>query len=187
MRSPRADARRDRVQDGEQLLRVVVDPGDAVPLEELGERALHRRSVLEHVARPGGGAEVVLEHEVVALVVADHVHAGHVRVDAAGRVDADHLAHEVARPEEQRARDLPVADDSLLAVDVVEEEVERAHALDQAALEPVPLGAGNHARDQVEREDPLDPLLLAVDREADPLVHERQLDRAPPLLELARS
>ena len=109
---------------------------------------------------------------------------GHVRVDAAGRLDADHLAHEVARPEEQLARDLPVTDDSLLAVDVVEEEVERAHPLDQAALEPVPLRAGDHPRDQVEREDPLDPLLLAVDREADPLVHERELDRAPPLLEL---
>ena len=106
------------------------------------------------------------------------------RVDAAGRLDADHLAHEVARAEQERARDLPVADDPLLAVDVVQEEVERAHPLDQAALEPVPLRAGNHARDQVEREDPLDPLLLSVDREADPLVHERELDRVPPLLEL---
>ena len=174
----------DRVQDGEQLLRVVVDPGDAVPLEELRERALHRGPVLEHVARPRGRAQVVLEHEVLALVVADHVDARHVRVDAAGRLDADHLAHEVARPEEQLARDLPVADDPLLAVDVVEEEVERAHPLDDAAREPVPLRARDHARDQVEREDPLDPLLLAVDREADPLVHERQLDRVPPLLEL---
>ena len=174
----------DRVQDGEQLLRVVVDPGDAVPLEELRERALHRRPVLEHVARARGRAQVVLEHEVLALVVADHVDAGHVRVDAAGRLDADHLAHEVARPEEQLARDLPVANDPLLAVDVVEEEVERANPLDDAAREPVPLRARNHARDQVEREDPLEPLLLAVDREADPLVHERQLDRVPPLLEL---
>jgi hypothetical protein len=66
----------------------------------------------------------------------------------------------------------------------VEEEVECAHPLDQAALEPVPLRAGNHPRNQIEREDPLDPLLLTVDREADPLVHERQLDRMPSLLEL---
>ena len=111
--------RRDRVQDCEQLLRVLVDAGDAVQLEELRERALHRRAVLEHVARARGDAQVVLEHEVVALVVADEVHAGHVRVDAAGRVDADHLAHEVARPEEQLARDLPVPDDPLVVVDVV--------------------------------------------------------------------
>ena len=87
-------------------------------------------------------------------------------------------------PEEERARDLPFADDPLLVVDVVEEEVERAHPLDQPALEPVPLPAGDHPRNQVEREDPLDALVLAVDREADPLVHERQLDRVPPLLEL---
>src|SRR5207342_672472 len=80
--------------------------------------------------------------------------------------------------------DLPVSDDSLFAVDVVQEEVERAHPLDQATLESIPLRAGNHARDQVEREDPLEPLLLSVDREADPLVHERELDRVPPLLEL---
>ena len=43
---------------------------------------------------------------------------------------------------------------------------------------------GIDARDQVEREDPLEPFLLAVDREADPLVEERGVDRAAPLLEL---
>ena len=42
----------------------------------------------------------------------------------------------------------------------------------------------DHARDQVEREDPLEPLLLAVDREADALVQERDVDRVPALLEL---
>jgi hypothetical protein len=173
-----------RVEHGEELLRVMVDARHAVTLEQMGEGALHRRPVLEHVARPGRRAQVVFEHEVIALAVADHVHSRHVCVDPARRLDADHLSHEVPGPEQELARNLPVPHDALLVVDVVQEEVERLHPLDQAALEPVPLGAGNHARDQVEREDPLEPLLLSVDREADPLVHERELDRAPALLEL---
>ena len=155
----------------------------AVALEERGELALHRGAVLEHVAGAGGRAEVVLEHEVLAVLVADDVDAGHVRVHAAGRLEADHLAAEVARAEDELGRDPPVAEDALLVVDVVEEEVERAHALDEAALEQAPLVARDHARDEVEGEDPLDSLLLAVDREPDALVQERHVHGAPALLE----
>ena len=149
----------------------------AVPLEERREGPLHRCAVLEHVARAGGRAQVVLEHEVVAVLVAHDVDAGDVRVDAAGRIDADHLAAEVAGAEDERARDPAVPEDLLLVVDVVEEEVERLHPLDEAALDVDPLGARDHARDQVEREDPLEPFLLAVDREADSLVQERERRR----------
>ena len=55
------------------------------------------------------------------MVVADHVAAGDVRVDAAGRLDADHLAPEVARAEDELGRDTPLAEDALLVVDVVQE------------------------------------------------------------------
>ena len=146
-----ASGRRGREQRGEQLLRVVVDPADAAAREEVGEGALHRGPVLEHVARARGRAEVVLEHEVLAVAVADHVDPGDVRVDAARRVEAHHLAPEMAGAEDELGRNPALAEDSLLVVDVVQEQVERLHPLDQAALELVPLGARDHARDQVER------------------------------------
>ena len=53
------------------------------------------------------------------MLVAHDVDAGDVRVDAAGRVDADHLAPEVARAEHELGRDPPVAQDPLLVVDVL--------------------------------------------------------------------
>ena len=118
------------------------------------------------------------------MLVAHDVDAGDVRVDAAGRVEADHLAPEVPRAEHELGRHLPVAQDALAVVDVGEEGVERVHALDHAALDVIPLLARDDARDEVEREDPLEPLLLAVDREADALVEERGVDRVPPRREL---
>ena len=144
----------------------MVDPADAAAGEEIRERALHCRPVLEHVARSGGRPEVVLEHEILAVAVADHVDPGDVRVDTAGRLDAHHLPPEVAGAEDELGGDPPLAENPLLVVDVVQEEVERLHALDQAAFQLVPLGARDHARDQVDGEDPLDRVLLVVDGEA---------------------
>ena len=52
------------------------------------------------------------------MLVAHDVDARDVGVDAAGRVDADHLAPEVPRAEDELGRDLPVAQDALAVVDV---------------------------------------------------------------------
>jgi hypothetical protein len=182
--TPGGGRRRDRAQRGQQLLRVLVDAEHAVALEDGSELTLHGGAVLEHVARARGRAHVVLEHEVLAVLVAHDVDARHVRVDAAGRVDADHLAAEVARAEDEIGRDLALAEDPLAVVDVVQKGVQREHALNHAALDVIPLGARDHARDEVEREDPLEALLLAVDREADALVEERRVDRVAPGREL---
>ena len=176
--------RRDGPEDAQELLRVVVDRADAAALEQVGERPLHRLAVLEHVARAGGRAEVVLEHEVAAVAVADDVDPGHVGVDAAGRVEAHHLPAEVARAEDELGRDLALAEDPLLVVDVVEEQVERPDALREPSLEALPVGARDHAGDQVDGEDPLERVLGVVDGEADALVQERGVDGPAPLLEL---
>ena len=52
-------------------------------------------------------------------------------------------------------------------VDVVDEAVERVDALFEAALDIVPLGGGDDARDQVEGENALRALVVAVDVEGD--------------------
>ena len=180
----RGGRRRTGAKRGQQLLRVLVDGQHPVALEQWCELTLHRCSVLEHVAGTRGRAEVVFEHEVLAVLVAHDVDARDMRIDAPGRVDVDHLAAKVLRAEDERGRNPAVAQDSLVVVDVVQEEVERTDPLDQAALDVGPFVLRDDARDQVEREDPLEAFLLAVDREADPLVEEREVDAVPPFLEV---
>ena len=59
------------------------------------------------------------------------------------------------------------AEDLLAVVDVVEEGVERLHALLDALRQPAPFGAGDDARHDVEGDQPLGRLRLAVDGEGD--------------------
>ena len=70
-----------------------------------------------------------------------------------------------------------VLDDLLVVVDVVDEQVQRADPLLEAALDPVPFGGRDDPRDDVERKDPLGAGAVAVDVERDPHVQQRALGR----------
>ena len=72
-------------------------------------------------------------------------------------------------------------------VDVGEEEVERAQALHEAALDPLPFVGGNDPRHEVERKDPVGACVVAVDREADALGEEERVGDPDALVELARA
>jgi hypothetical protein len=88
-------------------------------------------------------------------------------------------AREVAAADDQAPRDDPGPDDLALVVDVVDEAVQRADALREAALDVVPLGRGQDPRDQVERERAvLDGAVLAGGVERDALLDE---DRVAPV------
>ena len=176
-------ARRDVLQHGEQILRVVIDWAHADRAEKIGERALHRHAVLQQVRDAGGAAAVVLEHVVGPLVVANEIAAADVDVDAAGRIEAHHLGPEMLRRLHVLARDLALLDDPLLVVDVLKEEIEREHALLQPGLDLHPFRVRNDARHQVERENALGALLVAVDGEGDALAQEGGVHRAAALLE----
>ena len=103
---------------------------------------------------PGRDPHVVLDHLPAAVAVAHEVAAGDVRVDAAGRADAVHGAGEVRAGRDQPPRHEPLADDLARVVDVVDEVVERADPLREAALDRTPFLAAEHARHEVERERP---------------------------------
>ena len=60
-----------------------------------------------------------------------------------------------------------VGDDPPRAVDVVDESVDRPHPLLEPGREPRPFARGEDARDDVERDDPLGRLLVAIDGEGD--------------------
>jgi hypothetical protein len=70
------------------------------------------------------------------------------------------------------------------AVDVGQEQVEGADTLAHAGLDDGPIAGGDDARDDVEREDAVDRVALAVDRERDPLVVELGLGSAGAVREL---
>ena len=174
--------RRHLRERGPQQRRVVVDRPHAVVGEQPGQQPRHRHPVLEHVRDPARRAHVVLEHLPRAVAVAHEVAARHVGVHAAGRPDAVRGAREARAGDDQLPRHEPLVDDLAPVVDVVDELVERADALREAALDRRPLGRGDDARHEVERERPVAHGSLGVRTggvEGDPLLHEDRVAPAP--------
>ena len=101
------------------------------------------------------------------------------RVDAARRADAVHDAREVAARDDQPPRHDALADDLARVVDVVDEGVERADALREAALDRDPLLGRDDPRHQVERERTVLGAVLAGQLEGDALLHEDRVAPAP--------
>ena len=79
-----------------------------------------------------------------------------------------------------------VGEDLPRAVDVVDEGVDRPHPLLEPGREPLPFGGGEDARDDVERDDPLGRLLLAIDGEGDAEAAEGGLGGLLAAVELGR-
>ena len=70
-------------------------------------------------------------------------------------------------------------------IEVVEQQVDRGDALDDAALDLLPFVGRQHARDRVERQDAVDRLAVGIDREGDAEIVERLLGAGGAALELA--
>ncbi len=132
-------------QGGEQLVGVVADGAHAHRDEQLGQRLRHDAAVRDDVRDARGHAHVVFEHAHLAVLVADEVDARHLDAHAVGAADAGGLAVEVLRRRDEARGQDAVAHAVLVAVGVVEEGLERAHAL---------LDAGLDARPLVVRDDP---------------------------------
>ncbi len=167
-------------QRPQQVGGVVVDGTHAMRGEQVREDAGHGAAVLHYIGDARRRAQIVLEDPEIALFVADQIDAGDVDPDAVGRDDAHRLAVEMLARGDQPARDHPVVEDFLVAVDVVEVHLERLDPLGDAAFEPGPLGGRDDPRHQVQRKGPL----LARQREGDALVEERARERFGASLEL---
>jgi hypothetical protein len=153
----------------------------------LREGSLHGLPVLKDVADTGGRPAVVLEHHPGTIAAADEVGSADVDVDVLGDLDLNELATEVAGRKDVVRGDDAVLDDALVVVEVVEEEVEGGDALDQAALQIFPLLGADDPWDEVEGEDPLGALGIAIDVEGHALTHEGEVDFGPALVELVRA
>ena len=162
-----AIGRRHRFQRLPQLLRIVGDRGDPVLGAEIGQQAHHRLAVLQHVGDARGGAAIVLEDIEFLGPCAHEIDAGDMGI---GRLRRGEILHLRAKPlvvQDQHRIDAARADELALMVDVVEEGVDGAHALLQAALEIGPFGGVEDARDDVEGDQPLGVAALLIDGEGD--------------------
>ena len=168
-------ARRHLAQVVQQQVGVVRHRGHARAAEHLGHQPHRHLAVLQHVRHARGHAQVVLQHVELAGVGAHDVDARHVAVDVLGHGHVLHLGAVLGVEEHLLGRHDARAHDVVVVVDVVDEHVQRAHALLQPLVQPPPLGRGDDARDQVERDQALGAVGVARHREGDADAAEVQI------------
>ena len=90
---------------------------------------------------------------------------------------ARHLRPEFGIARHKIGRDAPGLDDVLGPIDVGKEQVQRFHPLHETRLEAGPFRAQHHARNDIERDQPLGPVLFAfaIDGEGDADPAEQKL------------
>ena len=111
---------------------------------------------------------VGIAHEVGARDVAPH---------AARRLQADALLAEAFGGSHNVLGDHAIAHDFLVVVQIVDQHVQRGDPLLEPALERLPFIAADDPRDDVERNDPLEPAAIAVDVERNSELHHRPVGR----------
>ena len=137
--------------------------------EQTRESALHRLPVLDHVGDAGRAARVIFQHQISAILVADEIGAANVNVNIARHIEVHELGPEMRRLPDDLFRNDAVAQNVLRVIDVVQKQIQRRDSLDEAALDQVPFFRGNDARDEIEWENALRPLVVVVDRKSDAL------------------
>ena len=85
---------------------------------------------------------------------------------------------------DQRARNLAVLQNALLAVNILQEKIQRHHALGEAAVDLFPFRMRQDARDQIEREQALGAAAVAINRKRNALNQKREVGELAALLEL---
>ena len=117
--------RRDVLQHLQQLFGIIFDRQDRQAVEHLRKSALHHLAVFQHVRHARGTAQVVFEHVDLAVAIAHQVGARDVAPDTPRRIQPGaRLEKALARLDQPVGNDA-VANDFLLVVDVVDEQVQR--------------------------------------------------------------
>ncbi len=174
---------RHRFQRRQQFVRIVLDRRHAMAREQFREQPHHDLAVLQHVRDAGGRAGIVLEHVEGLGVDAHDVDAGDLHVDVVRHALPAHFRAEGGIAVDEIVGNDAGAQDVARAVDVLDEGVERLDALGEALLQQPPFAGRHDARDDVEGDQPLLRLGLAIDREGDADAAENELGLAPSIVE----
>ncbi|MNN01809.1 hypothetical protein D3C81_1144370 [compost metagenome] len=154
-----------RAQVIQQHVGVVRDRRHLMAREQFGEETHHHLAVFQHIRHAGRYAQIVFQHVELALAGAHDIDAGDMRIDVGGDRYALHLGAVLRIAEDLLRRDDAGLDDILVVVNIVDEHIQRAYPLHQAGFHVRPFTGGNHARDDVERNDTFGAGFIAVDGE----------------------
>jgi hypothetical protein len=109
---------------------------------------------------------------ILGAAIANEIGSADVDVNVPRHVEVHELRPEMRSFPDDLLRDHAVAEDVLLVINVVEEQVQRRDSLDQTAFDFLPFVGGNNAGQEIKRENPFRSLVVAVDRESDALDQE---------------
>ena len=112
---------RDSTQVLQQEVRIMLHGLDRLGREQLGKKTHHHLAVFEHVRHPGGDAQVIFEHVILAASRAHDVDTRDMRVDAARHVHALHLAPELRVGKHACGGNHASLENCLIVIDVVQE------------------------------------------------------------------
>lgn len=166
------------LQGLQEMIAVVIDRPDLAIGEHLGEGMFQDVAVLQNVGDARGAAEIVLEHAELAVGVPHQVGTGHMGPDASRRPQALALLAVEAGTQHQLLGDHAIGEDPLARVDVGDEAVQGMNALLEARLDGSLLLGTHDPWDDVEGEDALRSLALAVYGEGDPHGVQRRFSGA---------
>src|SRR5687768_7548097 len=161
------DRRRHFAQNAEEILRVALYWPDRVVAEDLRPHTLEYAPVLDHIRDTRWNTKIVLEHIELAAMVTHEIASDDMRVHAERRLDRTHFATVAVGAEDELGRDETATEDLSVVVDVAEEEVQRAHALLESALDALPLLRQDDPRDEIERHDLLGAARVLIHGERD--------------------
>ena len=150
-----------------QLAGILADFLHLDPGKQLGKHLQHGFPIFEHVADAGRGAGIVLEHVKFVIPGADNIGSDNMGIDAAGRIDADHLRQKGSIVGDKFDRHPARPQYFLTVIDIVEKGVDRPDPLFDAFRKLAPLASRKHARYHIKRDQPLVGLILAIDIEGD--------------------
>ncbi len=162
----------DVAQRLQKLDAVAVDGPECDPLHQVGAGALHGVAIFDHVGDAGGRPCLILEHTEDALLVAHNVDAADVHGGSEANGELPHLRSVVRVAEYEAGRHDAVLQDLLAVVEVVQEQIERAHPLHDAGLEHPPFPRRDDTRHRIEGQDSVDRIRLGVNCERDAEVEQ---------------
>ena len=151
-----------------QLSRIMADFLHLDLGEKFGKHLQHGFPVFEHVADTRRSAGIVLKHVKFVIAGPDDIGADDMGINAARRIDADHLRQEGGVVGDQLDRHPARAQYFLAVIDIIEKGIDRPDSLLDAFRQLAPLARRQHARHNIKGDQPLVGFILAVNIEGDP-------------------
>ena len=170
-----ARARTDRGERFKQHFGIGFDRRDLDLIEQLWNQLEHHFAIFEHVGDARRRAGVVFQNIEFVGTGAHQIDAGDMRPDAAGRFLANHLQTKAGVLQDQIFRNDAGAENVARAVDIGEKQIECRHPLLEPAFQSIPFAARQNARHDIERDQPLGRIGVAIDGKGDADPAEEQL------------